>query len=98
VFVKKGLDGISKGRIKERLSAFQKEFRNRLATFLTSAFAFVAAFLWRDAIRAFIDRYNEAITGMMPIKEAWVVQSYTALIVSIGAVVVIILLSKFLKV
>ena len=80
------------------LTSFQKEFRKHLATFITGAFAFVAALLWRDAIQSIINRYKEVIQSLMPIKEIWFAQFFIAFAVSIIAVAAIVVVSKLLKV
>ncbi len=84
--------------IKKKLTAFQREFRRRLATFITGAFAFVAALLWRDAIKSFLEKYQSLIEESLPIKEVWVTEVFTAFVVSAIAIVVIILVTKSLKV
>lgn len=84
--------------IKKKLTAFQREFRRQLATFITGAFAFVAALLWRDAIKSFLEKYQSLIEDLMPIKEVWVTELFTAFVVSALAIVVIILVTKSLKV
>lgn len=84
--------------IKKRLSSFQREFRRQLATFITGAFAFVAALLWRDAIRSFLDRYQNLIYNIIPIREFWIADFFIALAVSVVAVMAIMIISKVLKV
>jgi len=88
---------LDKNKIRGGLSNFEKEFRRQLATFITGAFAFVAALLWKDAIRSYLDRYQSVIESMMPIKESWFVQLATALLVTVVAVIVIIVVSNFLN-
>ena len=85
-------------RVKSHLSSFQKEFRKHLSTFLTGAFAFVAALLWRDTIKSFLIYYEEFIKKLMPIKEVWFTQLITAIAVTIVAVIGIIVISRVLKV
>ena len=96
--LKKRIENIEVKRgLKTHLSVFQREFRKQLATFITGAFAFVAALLWRDAIKSFIKTYEEYIVRLMPIKEGWLVEFATAFAVSILAIIAIIVLSKLLK-
>lgn len=83
--------------LKNELTEFEKEFRKHLATFITGAFALVAALLWNDAIKSFLDRYQNRIVEMIPIKEQWVVQFVTAFSVTVIAVAAIIIVSKILK-
>lgn len=85
------------GRLKDGLTGFQKEFREQLATFITGAFAFVAALLWKDAITSYLERYQELIQNITPIKEAWAVQLLTAFLVSVVAVIAIVIISNVLK-
>ena len=89
---------VKKEKIIRHVSAFRREFSKHLTTFITGAFAFVAALLWRDAIVSFLDRYQNLIKELMPLKEIWVAQISTALAVTVIAVVVIIAVSKLLKV
>jgi hypothetical protein len=84
--------------LKDGLSSFHREFRKHLSTFITGAFAFVAALLWRDAIKSLLDRYQEYLQSLMPVKEVWVTQFFTAFAVSIIAVLAIIIISKLLRV
>ncbi len=88
---------INRKNLKKEFTAFQREFRKHLAQFITGAFAFVAALLWRDAIKSFIERYKETIENSMPIKEVWFAQFFTAFAVSVIAVIAIIIVSKVLK-
>lgn len=85
-------------KIEDELTSFQVEFRKHLATFITGAFAFVAALLWRDAIKSFLNKYTESIQNSIPWKEEWVIQLFTALAVSLLAVVAIVIISRALKV
>jgi hypothetical protein len=83
-------------KIEVELTSFQKEFRKHLATFITGAFAFVAALLWNDAIKSILDTYKERIELIMPIKEIWFAKLFIAFVISIVAGIVVI--SKLLKV
>ncbi len=84
-------------RLKKEISSFQKEFRKQLSTFITGAFAFVAALLWRDAISSLLERYKDFIQRSLPF-EGWVLQFFIAFAVSIVAVLAIVIVSKILKV
>lgn len=86
-----------KNGLKNKFSNFQREFRIQLATFVTGAFAFVAALLWRDAIKSFLDKYQEILIQWVPLKEDWFVQFYTAFFVTIIAVISILAITKFIK-
>ena len=83
-----------KSRAKHELSSFKKEFRKHLTTFITGAFAFVAALLWRDAIKSLLDRTMQ----WMPEGDEVFYQFFTAILVSIVAVVAIVIISRILKV
>jgi len=83
--------------LKSKFSSFQREFRRQLTVFITGAFAFVAALLWRDAIKSFLNKYQEVIVYWVPIKEEWLLQTYTALAVSVVAVIAIVVISRYLK-
>jgi hypothetical protein len=83
--------------IRKNLTSFQKEFRKQLKTFITGAFAFVAALLWRDAIISFLDSYRGTIEDALPLKEAWITETVIAFLVSVMAIVAIIGVSKLLE-
>ncbi len=83
-----------KSRTKHELSSFKNEFRKHLTTFITGAFAFVAALLWRDAIKSLLDRTMQ----WMPEGDEVFYQFFTAILVSIVAVVAIVIISRILKV
>lgn len=89
---------VNKEKLKGGVSNFQREFRKQLAVLVTGAFAFVAGLFWRDAIKSYIDKYEELIQAAMPIKETWFVQLFTAFIVSVVAIVAIIAVTKLLRV
>jgi hypothetical protein len=82
---------------KKPLTEFQREFRKHLSIFITGAFSFVAALLWRDAIQSFLEKYQAYIRDFFPIKQLWAVQFFTAFLVTIVAVFFIVIISKFLK-
>lgn len=86
-----------KKEIKEELSEFQKAFKKHLISFITGAFTFVAALLWRDAISSFLEKYQEMIQSAVFVKEMWVTRLITAFAVSLLAVFIIYILSKVLK-
>lgn len=89
---------VNKDKLKGGVSNFQREFRKQLAVLVTGAFAFVAGLFWRDAIKSYIDKYEDLIQATMPIKETWFVQLFTALFVSIIAIIAIIAVTKLLRV
>jgi len=83
--------------VKDSLIEFKREFKKHLTAFITGAFSFVAALLWRDAIQSILENYKNTIENVLPIKEIWFSKVVVAIAVTIIAVVAIILISKFLK-
>lgn len=94
--VKKKLRKVGR-ELKEEIEYFHREFRKHLANFITGALAFVAALLWRDAIKSFLEKYESLIETNLPFKELWVAQFIVAFGVSVIAVVGIVLMSRLLK-
>jgi uncharacterized BrkB/YihY/UPF0761 family membrane protein len=79
-------------KVKHHISSFRKEFNKHMAAFITGAFAFVAALLWRDAIQNSLDQ----IKDMIP--DIGVLADYlTALVITIVAVIAIVFISRILK-
>ncbi len=81
-------------RLKKEVSEFQKELKKHLSEFVTAAFSFVAAFLWRDAIQSSLDKLTAAIPAFDPILAKY----YTAAIITFVAVISIVVISRLLKV
>lgn len=79
-------------RLREQLKDLKDETRVRISTLITSAFGFVAALFWRDAIQALLNQ----TFGINPGKGFWLVQMGIALAVTIMAVIVIFSVSKTL--
>lgn len=77
--------------IHKKLSEFQREFRRLMGTFITGAFAFTAALLWRDAIQ-------DLLRVIEPGGETVATKIYAALIVSIVAIFAITVVSRFMKI
>jgi uncharacterized BrkB/YihY/UPF0761 family membrane protein len=77
-------------RLKEQLKDFKRETKARMSTLITSAFGFVAALFWRDAIKALLDQ----TFGVNPGQGFWLIQMGIAVVVTIMAVIVIFLVSK----
>ena len=96
--LKKNVTKIRK-ELLEELENFQKELKKHMLTFITGAFSFVAALVWRDAIKSIIDKVFETtwILKNLPIKEVWFLQLITAIFVTIIAVLGIYLATKFLR-
>ena len=83
----------------EQVRAFRKELKKHMLTFITGGFSFVAALVWRDAIKGIVD-YLISTTWFIenvPIKEGWFVQLLTALFVTIIAVFGIFVATRLLK-
>jgi uncharacterized membrane protein YbhN (UPF0104 family) len=66
------------------------DFTGVVVSLIVSAFGFVAALFWRDAIKAFIDE-------VVPAGEGLAFQFYAAIIVTVIAVVAIYVVSKYLS-
>lgn len=83
-------------KLQKTLKEFHFQIRKQMATFITGAFSFVAALVWRDAIRSFLNTLikTEAIRSL--IHYEWLVDFITAILITLIAVVSIILVSKFL--
>lgn len=79
-------------KIKERMVSFRNEFHKHMTTFITGAFAFVAALVWRDAIQSILDMV--VIKTYIPIHVEWVLNLTTAIIISFIAVIAIMLISR----
>ena len=77
-------------RLREQLKAFKKETKTRMTSLITSAFGFVAALFWRDAIQALLAQ----TFGVSPGEGFWLVQIVIALVVTIMAVIVIFFVSR----
>lgn len=83
--------------LKENINSFNREFRKQMKVFITGAFSFVAALLWKDAISSFLEKYQTLIEDSLPITEIWMTEMITAFIVSVVAIVGIITVSRMLK-
>jgi len=87
-----------KKEIKEELTEFQAELRKQMANFIVGAFSFVAALVWRDAIKSFVNKLinAEVVKAMFPGNE-WVVSFITAIVITLIAVVGIVVTTKVLN-
>ena len=76
---------------KNIITEVQKEFRKQLALFITGAFSFVAALLWKDAITE----------SLKPITDkggsALLLRYVIALLITVIAVTIIIFISKIFR-
>jgi hypothetical protein len=78
-----------KKKIDTRISELQREFKRQMITLVTGAIAFVAALFWRDAIQ-------EIFSYLLPKATTWP-KFISAVIVSLFAVTIIIILTQFTK-
>ena len=76
--------------LKEQLRELKSETKRTTFSLITSAFGFVAALFWRDAIQALLNQ----TFGINPGQGFWVIQVVIALAVTILAVIVIFSVSK----
>lgn len=85
---------LTKEVLNSHLSSFRNEFKKHLSTFITGAFAFVAALVWRDAISKSI----ESLKVRIPYLGGWIFDYTVAIIITVVAVIAIVIISKLLKV
>lgn len=79
-------------RLREQLKDLRDETKVRISTLITSAFGFVAALFWRDAIQALLSQ----TFGVNPGQGFWLVQIGIALVVTVMAVIVIFSISRIM--
>ena len=77
--------------LNHRISDFSKEFRKNTVTMIVSALGLVAALMWQDAIKTWI---NSVIQIDDP--NNYLIKTYAALVVTFIAVIMIYLLSKLI--
>ena len=90
------LEFLKKKLVEEEMATFRKEFYKHLSTFITGAFSFVAALLWRDAIKSLLERIIEVGREKLPVG-GLTLQFLTAFAVTIIAVIAIVIISRILK-
>jgi hypothetical protein len=94
---------VNRGEIGERLkkesNIFTKEFNKYFKTFVTGAFTFVAAFLWRDAISSTLNEEGVKVffSSAIPSLGQGGIMYLTAVSVTIVAVISIIFVNRVLK-
>ena len=76
-----------KVKIREEIESFRKEFQKHIITFITGAFAFVAALTWNDLIK-------ETIHLVVPPSKELFYRYLIALGITLIAIIIIYLLSK----
>lgn len=74
-------------KVIEILGSFEHQFKNRMATLVISAFGLVAALVWNDAVR-------EIINLIVPVQEVVTYKVIAAIVVTVIAVLITVLLSK----
>ncbi len=86
-------------KIEKGSTYFTKEFNQYFKTFVTGAFSFVAALLWRDAISMSINEQGVQgfFSSMMPFIGETGLMYITAFVVTIVAVFAIIVINRFFK-
>ena len=78
--------------LKKEINLIKKQAKKQTITLISSAFGFVAALFWRDAIKAFFEQIFNITLGS---GNSWFAQTLIALGITIFAVVVIYYISKF---
>lgn len=86
-------------RLKKESKIFTKEFNRYFKTFLTGAFTFVAALLWRDAISSTLNEEGVKVffSSAIPSLGQVGIMYLTAVSVTAVAVISIILVNRVLK-
>ena len=77
-------------KIEKEAMKFRKELWNRIITLIISAFGFVAALAWNDAIKSSVETFIKA-------EDVWYYKIINAIVVTIISVAVIYSLTKFSK-
>lgn len=80
-------------KMREQLKSLKTQTKRQMMTLITSAFGFVAALFWRDAIKSFL----EQTINVTPGEGLWTVQVLVALGVTFLAVIITFLLSRGMK-
>ena len=84
----------AKTLVKEQLKFFGNETRRQIITLITSAFGFVAALLWRDAVQSFLVQTFQIAPGQ---GGTWVGQAYVALLVTFFVIVATVFITNIMK-
>jgi len=80
--------------LKEQIILLKSKTKTQTITLVTSAFGFVTALFWRDAIQSFLKQTFNITAGE---EGFWLIQTITAVFITIFSVVVIFFVSKFSK-
>ena len=84
-------------KIKKEVKEFKSEFRKKLVEFIVGAFTFTAALTWNNTIQSWVSSSVNSIEKTIPGLQQWMLDLFTAIIVTIIAVVGIIFVSKISK-
>ena len=94
--VEKQVEKVVKKRLSSRLlektTFFGSEFKKQTATAIIAAFGFLVALVWRDLILKVVENISK--TSLLE-KYPYIAELYTAIIVTIIAVIVIALISRW---
>lgn len=82
-----------KTETRKQLRGLKEESRKQMVTLITSAFSFVAALFWRDAVQALISQNLNVKRGEGP----WEMQMGIAFLVTIIAIIAIFFVSRTFK-
>ena len=82
-------------RIKKEVKEFKSEFRKKLVEFIVGAFTFTAALTWNNTISSWVDSSTAFLKSIG--LQKWILNLFTAIIVTVIAVIGIIFVSKILK-
>ena len=78
----------------EHMTELGSSFKKHMSEFVTGAFAFVAALVWRDAIQDSVLSLRELLPHVSP----WILNYAMAIIVTVISVLGIIAVNKLLKI
>jgi len=76
---------------REKLISFENEFKNQFKIAMIAALGFIVAFSWKDVIASI---FNTIIKSLNITQNLYLYQIFSAIIVTIIAVILIIILSK----
>lgn len=77
--------------VKEQITILKERTKIQIITLITSAFGFVTALFWRDAIQSFLKQTFNITAGE---ENFWLIQTITAVFITIFSVIVIFFISK----
>jgi len=77
----------------KKFKKFTSEFRKHMTTAITAAFAFLMAFVWRDAIQESINAFVTKLN--IQIHNIYIYKILTAVIITLLCVIALIIVSKW---